>query len=37
MTTNDKIIRVALREILEKERKNYKSEEKLPAEIFEEF
>src|SRR3989338_11292875 len=37
MTTNDKIIRVALREILGKERKNYKSEEKLPAEIFEEF
>ncbi|MFA6586300.1 MAG: sce7726 family protein [Candidatus Paceibacterota bacterium] len=37
MTTNDKIIRGALREILEKERENYKLEKKLPAEIFEEF
>jgi len=37
MTTNDKIIRESLRKILEKERKNYKLEEKLPAEIFEEF
>ncbi len=37
MTTNDKIIRVALREILEKEKEKYKSEKKLPVEIFEEF
>ncbi|MBI3305984.1 sce7726 family protein [Candidatus Nomurabacteria bacterium] len=37
MTTNDKIIRKALREVLKKEIGNYKSEKKLPAEIFEEF
>ena len=37
MTTNDKIIRESLREVLKKEIGNYKSEKKLPAEIFEEF
>ena len=37
MTTNDKIIRVALREVLKEELGKYKSEKKLPAEIFEEF
>ncbi len=37
MTTNDKIIRKALRLVLEKELKQYKTEKKLPAEIFEEF
>lgn len=37
MTTNDKIIRVALRTVLQAELKEYKLEKKLPAEIFEEL
>ncbi|MCH7883566.1 sce7726 family protein [Patescibacteria group bacterium] len=37
MTTNDKIIRTFLRIVLEKELEQYKTEKKLPAEIFEEF
>jgi len=37
MTTNDKIIRKALRTVLEKELKQYKAEKKLPAEVFEEL
>lgn len=37
MTTNDKIIRKVLRIVLEEELKEYKTEKKLPAEIFEEF
>lgn len=37
MTTNDKIIRTALRIVLETELEQYKLEKKLPVEIFEEF
>lgn len=37
MTTNDKIIRTSLRIVLKKELEQYKTEKKLPAEIFEEF